>query len=142
MQNVLFWHQDVWHNNRGKCFTYWSVFSVGADCCLTNVLRVLIIVRLIVRPQYKKDPTICCISFVRSFDNWAELLTGTGFCDLEKRDGALCGAYCGFDGLGWSNSFSFLGTLFGILKSTVMFLWYHYIVIPQYLLPVGSNTIS
>ena len=74
------------------------------------MLRVLIIVRLISRPDYKKDPAICCKSFVHYFDNWGELLTGTGFCELEKRGGDLCGACCGLDGFGSSKSFSFVGT--------------------------------
>ena len=31
-----------------------------------------------------KDPTICCIHFVRSFDNCGESSTGTGSCDMEN----------------------------------------------------------
>ena len=46
---------------------------------------------------------------MHSFENWGESSSGTGFCEFEKRGGALCSACCGLDGLGWSKSFTFVG---------------------------------
>ena len=109
MQKIVFWHQDVFHNKLesvlypGRCFL--SVQIVASPMCwgfwlslgwspVHNIRKILWSVLYV----------LCILLTIGVSRRQVQV-----FVNLQRRGGALCSACCGFDGLGGSNSFSFVG---------------------------------